>query len=296
MDKEKLRLRYLRRVLHAPRFLDEIRSAIADLGKRIDALDRALSAEELEMRTMLLRQREISSARRDGPSDPAPSPNADALTFEQSLLELEKLVPDAFRIWHELLTVNANAYDGFPTDSCSVEGHPMGELFRAFLRPYLEGPVLDVGCGPQPVPVYLHGYPTERIAGIDPLPPPAPHPFVFARGVTEFLPWRDRSFQCVVCATSLDHVLLLDRTLDEMKRVMRDDGCLVLWVSFVPGAKPYDPRKKDIQKLDAYHLFHFDRPWFEEMMTKDFAPLEIVTFGRQGPSAFYSYRRKDRPR
>ena len=87
----------------------------------------------------------------------------------------------------------------------------MAAEFRAFVKLYLRGAVLDVGCGPQPVPSYLDGYPLDRIAGIDPLPPTEGHPFTFVQTVAEFLPWDDKTFSVVVVATSLDHVLLPDR-------------------------------------------------------------------------------------
>ncbi len=98
----------------------------------------------------------------------------------------------------------------------------MAELFGCFLAPLLHGTVLDIGCGPQPVPSYLANYPTESIAGLDPLA--APHPFVFHHGVAEFLPWDDASFDLVITATSLDHVLLLDRSIDEFRRVLKPGG------------------------------------------------------------------------
>lgn len=221
------------------------------------------------------------------------------MTLEACLGALAKMAPAAFPVWHELLEVNARAYDGFPVDSCSVAGHRMAALFGAFLSPYLTGTVLDIGCGPQPVPAYLASCPRERIAAIDPLLPPVPHPFAFAQGVTEFLPWDDRSFETVVCGTSLDHVLLLDRSLAEIRRVMKPDGRFVVWVAFVPGAKRYAPLGdgreggERIEKVDPYHLFHFDRPWFEDELGELFACEERFHFAEPEISSFYCFRTRD---
>jgi len=196
-------------------------------------------------------------------------------SLTQCFQQLEKLAPTAFRHWHRMLDVNASAYEGFPIDSCSVIGHPISDKFRLFLRPYLSGTVLDIGCGPQPVPQYLQNHPLELIAGVDPLMPQEPHPFVFAQGTAEFLPWADETFDTVVCSTSLDHVLLLDCAFAEISRVLKKNGTFVVWVSFLPGSKKYDPYSPDIRPVDAFHLFHFDREWFLSMLEERFCTLEL---------------------
>ena len=147
--------------------------------------------------------------------------------------------------------------------------------------------MLDVGCGPQPKPSYLAGVPDRLIAGLDPLlPSSGPHPFPFAQGVGEFLPWIDGSFQAVVIGTSLDHVLLLDRALAEVKRVLRPGGVFLSWVGFLPGSIPYDPFDPLIQPADQYHLFHFDRDWYTELISKYFRFERSIDSGH---SSFYAW-------
>ena len=85
----------------------------------------------------------------------------------------------------------------------------MAERFRQFVQPHLRGRVLDVGCGPQPVPLYLAGYPADRISGLDPLSREDQHPFDFAAGVAEFLPWEDCAVRYGHRRHVVDHVLLL---------------------------------------------------------------------------------------
>jgi hypothetical protein len=41
-------------------------------------------------------------------------------------------------------------------------------------------------------------------------------------------------------------------------------------VFFVPGANRYDPTTSDGESLDEFHLFHFDKPWFLELITERF--------------------------
>lgn len=238
----------------------------------------------------LLRQRQTLSRAPVGAADrtptPAPRLRTGAKSYAESLAALEPLAPHAFAAWKPLLDVNAQVYTGFPTHSCSVAGHEMAELFRCFLAPLLRGAVLDIGCGPQPLPAYLCEYPLGSIAGLDPLA--AEHPFLFHHGVAEFLPWDDGVFDVVIAATSLDHVLLLDRSLEEFRRVLKPGGKFVPWVSFSAGAAEYQPYGTNVGRYDECHLFHFDRPWFEAWMQRYFRIDEAFVFEAPYNQAFYS--------
>jgi SAM-dependent methyltransferase len=206
--------------------------------------------------------------------------------FEKGLEVLRQRYPHAFAQWYPLLSINGDAYDGLPIDSCSMPGHPVATSFGSFVRPYLRGGrVLDIGCGPQPVPVYLSDYPAELISGIDPLAPAAPHPFDFVRGVAEYLPWKDGTFDVVIAATSLDHVLSLDLTFEEILRVLAPGGVFLAWVWFSPGAAAYDPSDPNVKPIDRFHLFHFAKDWFEELIARRFCTLERLSF--DGGSYFY---------
>ncbi|OHB69191.1 MAG: hypothetical protein A2V70_02130 [Planctomycetes bacterium RBG_13_63_9] len=261
-----------------------LRSEAATLREELANAERSILTQRLFLPN--------GEGRRESSPVESLAPTREPRELSDCLEKLDELAPHAFPIWRELLDVNADTYLDFPIHSCSVEGHPMAEMFRCFLKPYLGGAVLDVGCGPQPVPYYLLDYPVERMAGVDPLPPAAPHPFVFVHGVAEFLPWEDQTFSVVVVGTSLDHVLLLDRALGEIRRVLKPDGHLVTWVSFIPGAARYDPYSPDVQKVDDYHLFHFDRPWFEDLLGVHFIAEEHFSFPHPEFSRFYSFLRR----
>jgi len=90
--------------------------------------------------------------------------------------------------------------------------------------------------------------------------------------------------------TSLDHLLDLDRGIGEIHRVLAPNGELLTWVAHVPGAKEYDPAAISNAAIDEFHLFHFDRPWFEKWMSKRFRILECVDVN--GLSFFYRMRPK----
>ncbi|MBN1942501.1 MAG: class I SAM-dependent methyltransferase [Phycisphaerae bacterium] len=224
------------------------------------------------------------------PTPEMPSPAAlleKTVSLEEALERLEELAPAGFPVWQEAFHEGEKMYEGLPVDSCSLEGHAVAELFRLYLQPYLRGNVLDIGCGPQPIPRYLQStmYPC-RIHGLDPLGNSEEHPFDFYKGVAEFLPWESNQFDAVVVATSLDHVFLLDRSLEEIRRVLKPDGCLLLWVAFVKDAKPYDPYAKNVEKVDPYHLFHFDLPWFRELLERYYTFVEFMDVIEGGQQEF----------
>ena len=149
---------------------------------------------------------------------------------------------------------------------------------------------MDVGCGPQLIPSYLRKTVLNgnvSIYGVEPIT--SPHPFPCYKGFAEFLPWVSESFDVVICATSLDHCLSLERTLREIHRVMKINGVFILWVGFVAGSVEYDPKNPLINKIDEYHLFHFDRGWLESILERhSFSIIELVAFDEQ--SHFYALK------
>jgi len=193
-----------------------------------------------------------------------------ANNMENTLEELMKVVPKACALWTECQKEGLETYLADPKHNLSVAGHPLAELFRAFVKPYLEGYVLDIGCGTQDVPYYLSHHPLEYIAGIDPLPPTETHPFAFSQALAERLPWPDDTFHRVTVATSLDHMILLDQAFNEVKRVLKPGGFFIAWVGFLPKAAPYDPYSPDLKRIDPCHIFHFDRRGFEKVIKDHF--------------------------
>jgi SAM-dependent methyltransferase len=261
----------------------EIRSELAGTQQEIALLLSEFSVN----RKNFLALRYHACCPPDGPI-PSEANLKKVFSISEQYDQLKHLAAHAYALWRPLIDVNKGAYEGLPIDSCSVPGHPMATLFRFFLAPYLKGRVLDIGCGPQAVPSYLEGYPVEALYGIDPLSEPINHPFKFFKGLAEFLPWTDAQFNLVIAATSLDHVLLLDKVFTEVRRVLRPDGCFVVWISFIPGSKHYDPYQKTIEKVDKYHLFHFDREWFLKEIDPFFTVFEEFVFGPTEISTFFA--------
>lgn len=177
--------------------------------------------------------------------------------LEDRLDALRAIHPAAFDVWHKAFEEGRRAYEADPIANLSVEGHRNAEVFRAFIAPYMAGSVLDVGCGPQELPVYLRGFKLDRVAGLDPLPGVPKRRMDFCQGFAEFLPWEDRQFDMVLFATSLDHVLSLEKTLEEVCRVLRPGGKCIVWAGLIPGSAPYEPDREPVVAVDDHHLFHF---------------------------------------
>lgn len=252
--------------------------------KRAEAKLRAQIAE------MELRASREAAVKRSMSRGTHPARQATPYDLAEFFAKLEAKFPTAFPIWKKAFDAGMLEYERGLSSSLSIEGNAGAEAFGKFLSLYARGHVLDIGCGPQDFPSYLEGLEIERLAGIDPLPRKESPRFEFAQGFAEWLPWPSEEFDTVTIATSLDHVLSLDMALEEVRRVLRPGGSLILWVSFVPGAAPYDPLDPELKAIDAFHLFHFDKDWFLNLMNRYFALRE--EFALDSQSHFYVFSKE----
>jgi SAM-dependent methyltransferase len=122
-------------------------------------------------------------------------------------------------------------YAAHPPSSLSVGDRQDAAQFAEFSE--LTGIVLDVGCGPQAAPSYSEGF-DGTFVGIDPLAGTVARSIPFVQGIAEFLPFRDATFDRVLFAASLDHLLSTERALAEARRVVRPDGAVTIWLGEVP--------------------------------------------------------------
>ncbi|MGD9615083.1 MAG: methyltransferase domain-containing protein [Alphaproteobacteria bacterium] len=263
--------------------------------------ERRLTEFAEEYYELLMRSRRAAVAQNGWASGPArnvaagarpPKRKDHAPALETVFASLACRAPAAWPVFKQALDVGTRSYEGFPVGSCSIAGHREAERFGAFIAPYLRGYVLDVGCGPQPVPSYLRDYPAGLICGIDPISTADEHPFEFVPAVAEEIPWQDASFDVVCSGTTLDHFFLLDVALSEIRRVLKPGGHFVAWISEAPGSQPYNPYREDITPADEEHLFHIDRAWFLPMMRElGFEEVEILVFSVPFKHLFMSFRK-----
>ena len=208
--------------------------------------------------------------------------------------EMEESAPGAFKIYMDLMKVNEECYIGEPTHSCASAGDIGSMRFSKFISRYIHGNVLDVGCGPVEMPLYLKDYPTEKIYGLDPLLPHKEHPFEFVQGVAEKIPWNDEAFDVVIFATSFDHLFLVDCVMNEVCRVLKEDGYLLIWIGFDNNAKEYNPYAKDFKPYDKYHMFHYSKNNYEKLMMEKFDIIEIFKNKENANSFFYAMKKRPR--
>jgi len=209
-------------------------------------------------------------------------------SFDAVLAHARNEFPTVFAPWKERLDEHRDALSITETGNAANPADVYSRLFRAFVEHHAEGAILDVGCGPSGRPFYLTSYPSELVAGVDPLAAQQHRDFEVVQGISEYLPWPDRSFATIVSATSLDHCLSLDRSLDEVIRLMQPRGKFLLWIGSVPGAPEFRPLDPDFVPADRFHLFHFDIVWFEPMLEQRFQIIDRVKLDRAGYShVFY---------
>lgn len=219
---------------------------------------------------------------------------AQSKPLEATLRRAEKDFPEVFSAWRERLDLTNEAFKQTKVGNAANRADLYSRMFTDFLASHVQGRVLDVGCGPFGRPVYLADYPAELVSGLEPLPMMEPADFECVPGISEYLPWPDASFSTVVSATSLDHCLSLDRSLEEMQRVLVPDGAAIFWIGSNPGTKLYAPESPDFVPADKFHLFHFDWVWFEPLLERSFEIVRRMEFPKQSFShVFYALRRRN---
>jgi len=161
--------------------------------------------------------------------------------------------------------------------------------------------VLDAGCGV--------GYGTEmlaeagasRVVGLD-ASEEAVEDAVFRAGASgefvvgdlERMPFATRSFDVVVCFEAIEHVDAVDLALDELRRVLRPDGVLILSSPnrhvYMPG-NPYHVHEYTPGELHSALAARFrnvalyrQHPWITSLITDD-AGLTAKSSGIEIPSS-----------
>lgn len=158
---------------------------------------------------------------------------ADAGVAFDFLALLRAAFPRRYRLYKALCNNGAISYQELAAGSLSLPERRDVAEFAAFLGRFAGGQdrVLDIGCGPLPVPGYLQGLRAAgaRLLGLDVYP--TEFQGFRITGCAEFLPLPDGGVDVVVFATSLDHVCDLDATLREVRRVLPAGGRCCVWMS-----------------------------------------------------------------
>jgi len=128
--------------------------------------------------------------------------------------------------WEKLQENGLLSYTEAPEFNLSIGVREDVQAFKEFAQP--SGLTLDIGCGPQAYPSYLSEGST--VVGIDPLLGQQPRGFSFVQGIGEYLPFRDNTFDHILYASSLDHIMAPRRSLAEAVRCLKPNGPISLWI------------------------------------------------------------------
>ena len=203
-------------------------------------------------------------------------------TIADDLERLRDLDTRLFPVWEQLYRNDTQSYESNLEASASVWGHKYAELFGAYFSVHARGRTLDVGCGINGKPSYLGNHPNALIAGIEPRECKSDPGFLVVQGFNEFLPWANGTFDTVVSGTSLDHVLSIEKSLEEVCRILAPGGRYLVWLASIAGSPAYAPTAPDFKPADQFHLFHFDRKWIEPVFAKYFDFADVSIFPQPG--------------
>jgi SAM-dependent methyltransferase len=158
--------------------------------------------------------------------------NTSRLSYEPHDQLLERFGERYLR--NKVLNNNADlVYGKVAGGSLSTADRDDVQAFVRFVDAYaVHGVVLDIGCGPLPLPEYLRNLKASGadIVGLDPLDSNDFQGFRIT-GCSELMPLPAGSVDTAIFATSLDHVVDLTTTIAETRRVVRTGGRVIVWMS-----------------------------------------------------------------
>jgi SAM-dependent methyltransferase len=123
--------------------------------------------------------------------------------------------------------------------------------------PAMKGKLLDFGCGSKP---YKQLFKVEEYIGLDYENKGHPHDFEHIDVIYDGqnIPFHDNNFDSVLSTEVFEHVFNLSRVLDEINRVMKPNGCLLVTCPFVWNEHevPFDYARYTVFALESLLKTH----------------------------------------
>lgn len=161
----------------------------------------------------------------------------------------------------------------FKTGALSVFLNPLLLIRKGLIKkieeyaPLLNGKLLDFGCGNKP---YSHLFKANEYIGVD-IENTTGHdtrfqkPDVYYDGIT--IPFNDSHFDTIFCSEVLEHVPNIDLILDELNRVLKPGGKMLITVPFCWNEHeiPFDFRRfssfglKTIFENRGYEILNYHK-------------------------------------
>jgi ubiquinone/menaquinone biosynthesis C-methylase UbiE len=153
-----------------------------------------------------------------------------------------------------------------------------------FVRLYISGRLLDIGCGTKPYQDLLHHYVTEHV-GIDQEGTLHDKSNIDLFGTAYQIPAEDASFDSVICTAVLEHLEEPELALRECYRVLKSGGMAIYSAPFIWHLHE-EPR--DFYRFSKYGLkYLFEKVGFEIIELKALSGFWI-TFAQL--FVYYLYR------
>lgn len=144
------------------------------------------------------------------------------------------------------------------------EGELTNQHYKPFYTDYFEldekfytdKVILDIGCGPRGSPEWANM--TKERYGLDPLSDKylklgaAKHKMKYVQAYSENIPFEDSYFDVVCSFNSLDHVESIDKTISEIKRIIKPGGIFLLIVDVHPYPTPTEPQSIKWDFINTY--------------------------------------------
>lgn len=136
---------------------------------------------------------------------------------------------------------------------------------NAFLEKYAtERKVLDIGAGGSS---YGRFFPNRLTIDID----PKRKPDIVADAHS--LPFKDKEFEFVLCTEVLEHLKNPTKAINEIKRVLKNDGILILTTRFV---YPIHDSPRDYWRFTKYGLRELFKDWNILELTPETQPFSTI--------------------
>ena len=166
-------------------------------------------------------------------------------------------------MWEELQSEEFRDYLQSPEGIFSTENNIVALKIHDIIINYISGNCLDIGCGALARPSYMNKF--INWFGTDPYYGNAKREFPFVQGVAEYLPFADKSFDNVFMGTSIDHFLNPEKAILEARRVLKDNGKILIWYAERTG-KLYDEWLKNGGMYNKHHKWAWNNNSLKELV------------------------------
>jgi ubiquinone/menaquinone biosynthesis C-methylase UbiE len=169
------------------------------------------------------------------------------------------------RKWELLQSEAEKSYKVREKGHFSVDSYTPSIRFGEVLSDFSPKFCLDVGCGKLKKPVYMKASKSTQFVGIDPMDIVTERSFPFVRAAAGFLPFKAKSFDCVMFPSSLDHVINPKRALEEAHRILKKGGTLLIVETIRTGVSGFDSWRRKaafcplkVSRFNKHHNWAFN--------------------------------------